>query len=216
MNTDIARLKMIEQQVRAWYVFDPEVLEVLSKVPREQFVPFGYEALAFADTEIPIGHGQSMMTPTVEGRVLQALELNGTERVLEIGSGNGFLTACMCRLAEHVTSLDIYEDLKKRASENLADAGVENVELFNMDATQELPDGKFDVIVVTGSIQRFDPRLVDALDDEGRLFVVVGDAPVMDARIVRKTGKNAWVSESLFETMLTPLVNGALPPQFFF
>jgi len=216
MNTDIARLKMIEQQVRAWDVFDPEVLEVLSKVPREQFVPFGYEALAFADTEIPIGHGQSMMTPTVEGRVLQALELNGTERVLEIGSGNGFLTACMCRLAEHVTSLDIYEDLKKRASENLADAGVENVELFNMDATQELPDGKFDVIVVTGSIQRFDPRLVDALDDEGRLFVVVGDAPVMDARIVRKTGKNAWVSESLFETMLTPLVNGALPPQFFF
>lgn len=216
MNTDIARLKMIEQQVRAWDVFDPEVLEVLSKVPREQFVPFGYETLAFADTEIPIGHGQSMMTPTVEGRVLQALDLNGTERVLEIGSGNGFLTACMCRLAEHVTSLDIYEDLKKRASENLADAGVENVELFNMDATQELPDGKFDVIVVTGSIQRFDPRLVDALDDEGRLFVVVGDAPVMDARIVRKTGKNAWVSESLFETMLTPLVNGALPPQFFF
>jgi len=216
MNTDIARLKMIEQQVRAWDVFDPEVLEVLSKVPREQFVPFGYETLAFADTEIPIGHGQSMMTPTVEGRVLQALDLIGTDRVLEIGSGNGFLTACMCRLAEHVTSLDIYEDLTKRASENLADAGVENVELLSMDATQELPDGKFDVIVVTGSIQRFDPRLVEALDEEGCLFVVVGDAPLMDARIVRKTGENAWVSESLFETELTPLVNGALPPQFFF
>lgn len=216
MNTDIARQKMIEQQVRAWDVFDPDVLEVLSKVPREQFVPFGYENLAFADTEIPIGRGQSMMTPTVEGRVLQALDLDGTERVLEIGTGNGFLTACLSRLAAQVTSLEIYEDLLKRARENLADAGVDNVELQCMDATQKLPDGNFDAIVVTGSLQTHDPRLVEALELDGRLFVVVGDAPVMDARVVRKTGENDWASESLFETELTPLVNGALPPQFLF
>lgn len=216
MNTDIARQKMIEQQVRAWDVFDPDVLEVLSKVPREQFVPFGYEALAFADTEIPIGQGQSMMTPTVEGRVLQALDLDGTEKVLEIGSGNGFLTACLSRLAEQVTSLEIFEDLKKRAADNLADAGIDNVELLSMDATQELPDGKFDAIVVTGSLQTHDPRLVEALEVDGRLFVVIGDAPVMDALIVRKTGENAWASETLFETELTPLINGALPPQFIF
>jgi protein-L-isoaspartate(D-aspartate) O-methyltransferase len=216
MNIDIARQKMIEQQVRAWDVFDPDVLEVLSRVPREQFVPFGYEALAFADTEIPIGRGQSMMTPTVEGRVLQALDLDGTESVLEIGAGNGFLTACLSRLAAEVTSLEIYDDLKKRARENLADAGVDNVELLSMDATQKLPDGKFDAIVVTGSLQTSDPRLIEALEVDGRLFVVVGDAPVMDALIVRKTGENTWASETLFETMLTPLVNGALPPKFFF
>jgi protein-L-isoaspartate(D-aspartate) O-methyltransferase len=216
MNIDIARQKMIEQQVRAWDVFDPDVLEVLSRVPREQFVPFGYEALAFADTEIPIGRGQSMMTPTVEGRVLQALDLDGTESVLEIGAGNGFLTACLSRLAAEVTSLEIYDDLKKRARENLADAGVDNVELLSMDATQKLPDGKFDAIVVTGSLQTSDPRLIEALEVDGRLFVVVGDAPVMDALIVRKTAENTWASETLFETMLTPLVNGALPPKFFF
>ena len=216
MNTDFARQKMIDQQVRAWDVFDPEVLGVLSKIPREQFVPFGYEPLAFADTEIPIGRGQSMMTPTVEGRVLQALELDGTEHVLEIGSGNGFLTACLSHLGAHVTSLDIYEDLTKRAGENLADAGIDNVELLTMDATQELPNRKFDAIAVTGSIQSFDPRLVEALNIGGRLFVVVGDAPVMDARIVHKTGETDWASESLFETALNPLVNGALPPQFSF
>ncbi len=216
MNIDIARQKMIDQQVRAWDVFDPDVLKVLSRVPREQFVPFGYEALAFADTEVPIGRGQSMMTPTVEGRVLQALDLDGSESVLEIGSGSGFLTACLSRLAAQVTSLEIYDDLKKRAGENLADAGVDNVELLSMDATKKLPDGKFDAIVVTGSLQTPDPRLIDALEIDGRLFVVIGDAPVMDACLVRKSGENTWASETLFETALTPLVNGALPPQFFF
>ena len=216
MNTDFARQKMIEQQVRAWDVFDPAVLAVLTKVPREQFVPFAYQALAFADVEIPIGHGQSMMTPTLEGRILQSLDLNGTEHVLEIGSGSGFLTACLSHLAEHVTSLEIHDELLKRARENLADAGAENVELFSMDATEKLPDRQFDAVVVTGSIQAFDPRLVEALDIDGRLFVVVGDAPTMDARLVRRTGENDWQSESLFETALTPLVNGASPPQFSF
>ncbi len=216
MNTDFAREKMIEQQVRAWDVFDPDVLDVLSNIPREQFVPFGYEALAFADTRIPIGHGQFMLTPTIEGRILQALDLGGTEKVLEIGSGNGFLTACLSRLASHVTSLEIHDDLKKRASENLADAGIENIDLLSMDATLALPDGQFDAIAVSGSMQTIDPRLVAALKIGGRLFVVVGDAPVMDARLVRKTGDNDWDSESLFETELTPLVNSALPADFSF
>ncbi len=216
MNTDFARQKMIEQQVRAWDVFDPRVLGVLSKIAREQFVPFAYQALAFADVEIPIGHGQSMMTPTIEGRVLQALDLDGTEHVLEIGSGSGFLTACLSHLADQVTSLEIHDVLLKRARENLADAGAENVELLSMDAMEKLPDGQFDAVVVTGSIQAFDPRFVEVLGIGGRLFVVVGDAPAMDARIVRRTSENDWQSESLFETALTPLVNGASPPQFSF
>lgn len=216
MNIDYAREKMIEQQVRAWEVFEPSVLEVLGKIPREQFVPREYQALAFADTEIPIGHGESMMTPTVEGRLLQALELDGTGRVLEIGSGSGFVTACLAKLCEHVTSVDIYEDLIKRAGEHLADAGIDNVDLKLMDATKELPQGRFDAIAVTGSIQKFDPRFIKALKIGGRLFVVVGDAPAMDARAIVRTGDSDWDSESLFETELKPLVHGAMPPQFSF
>ena len=216
MNIDFARQKMIEQQVRTWDVANPEVLDVLSTTLREQFVPFGYEALAFADTQIPIGHGQSMLTPMLEGRILQALELSGNEYVLEVGSGVGYLTACLSRLAQHVTSLEIHDELRKRAAENLADAGVENVELLSMDATQELPDRQFDVILVSGSIQNFDPRFVDALRVGGLLFVIVGDAPAMEARIVRKTSDNEWQSDSLFETELTPLINGSLATEFYF
>lgn len=216
MNIDYAREKMIEQQVRAWDVLDPTVLDVLGKIPREQFVPRAYQLLAFADVEIPIGHGESMMTPTVEGRVLQALNLDGLGRVLEIGTGTGFLTACLARLCDHVTSIDIYEDFLKRAGENLADTGIENVDLQHMDAIERLPDGRFDAIAVTGSVQRFDPRFVEALKDGGDLFIVVGDAPAMDARRVTRTGDSDWTSESLFETDLKPLVRGSLPPQFAF
>ena len=216
MNIDSARQKMIEQQVRAWDVFDPAVLDVLGKIPREQFVPRDFQALAFADTEIPIGYGESMMTPTVEGRLLQALELDGDEHVLEIGTGTGFLTACLATLARKVASIELHEELLKQGRENLSDAGFDNIALTLMDATEELPTGKFDAIAVTGSIQSFDPRLVDALNIGGRLFVVVGDSPVMDARVVTRTDDSDWASESLFETDLKPLVHGALPPQFLF
>jgi len=216
MNIDFARQQMVEQQVRAWDVLDSDILNVLKKVPREQFVPTGFESLAFADTEIPIGHGQSMLTPTLEGRVLQALELESSDSVLEIGTGSGFLTACVARLASKVTSIDIHEDFLKSATANLEDSGIENVELLTMDATEDLPDGEFDAIAVTASIQLFDPRFVMALKPEGRLFVVVGDAPAMDARLVRRTSDSDWQTTSLFETVLTPLVHGALPPQFSF
>ncbi len=216
MNTDFARLQMVEQQVRAWDVFDPSVLEVLATVPREQFVPAGFEALAFADTEIPIGHGESMMTPTVEGRLLQALDLDGTECVLEVGTGTGFLAACIGRLADSVTSIDIHDDFLERAARNLDDSGIGNVELLNMDATVQLPEQSFDAIAVTGSLEKFDPRLVDALNPGGRLFVVIGTAPTMEARVIEKTGDSDWQSETIFETTLNALVNGSRPPQFSF
>lgn len=216
MNTDFARQQMIDQQVRAWEVFSDSVLNVLKIVPREQFVPDGYQALAFADTEIPLPHGQFMMTPTIEGRALQALQLSGTERVLEIGTGSGFLTACLATLAEHVTSVDVYEDFLSEARAKLDANGISNVELLQMDATKQLPDGLFDAIVVTGSMQSFDPRFTEALNQDGKLFVVVGDAPAMTAKLVTKAGSNDWHTESLFETELAALVNGALPPQFSF
>lgn len=216
MNTDFARQQMVEQQVRAWDVLDFDILDALKKVPREQFVPTGFETLAFADTEIPIGHGQTMMTPTLEGRVLQALQLDSSDCVLEIGTGSGFLAACLARLAGAVTSIDIHEDFLKSANVNLEDSGISNVELLAMDATQRLPDKQFDAIAVTGSIQNFDPRFVMALKPGGRLFVVVGDAPAMDGRVITRTGDNDWRTTSLFETELTPLVNGSKPPQFLF
>ena len=216
MNTEFARQQMIEQQVRAWDVLHPDILNVLKNVPREQFVPAGFENLAFADTEIPIGHGQSMMTPTLEGRILQALELDSSDDVLEVGTGSGFLAACLARLSEKVTSIDIHEEFLQSAAVSMEDSGISNIELLAMDATKDLPNKKFDAIVVTGSIQIFDPRFVMALKPDGRLFVVVGDGPAMDARIVRRTGDSDWQSESLFETDLLPLVNGSLPPQFLF
>jgi len=216
MNTEFARRQMVDQQVRAWEVLNAGILNVLKSVPREQFVPTGFEALAFADTEIPIGHGQLMMTPTMEGRVLQALDIGPSDSVLEIGTGTGFLTACFARLADKVTSIDINGDLLKTAAGNLEDSGIINVELLKMDATQELPDEEFDAIAVTGSIQNFDPRFVMALKPGGRLFVIVGDAPAMDACMITRTGDNEWRTESLFETDLAPLVNGCKPPQFLF
>ena len=216
MNIELAREKMIEQQVRAWDVLETDVLYVLRKIPREEFVPRDYAPLAFADTEIPIGHGETMMTPTVEGRVLQSLGLDGSEHVLEIGTGTGFLSACLATLGHHVTSIDIHDNFLKRAAENLADAGFDNVNLKAMDAMEELPSGKFDAIAVTGSVETFDTRFVDALRVGGRLFIVVGSGPVMDARLVTRTGESHWDSESLFETCLKPLVNGRQPPQFRF
>ena len=216
MNIDFARQQMIDQQVRAWTVLDPAVLAALSAVPREEFVPANYESMAFADMEIPLGHGEFMMTPTVEGRVLQALELNSNEDVLEIGTGSGFLTACLARLSGTVTSVDIHEDFVRSAARKLTNARIGNVELQTLDATRELPDGRYDAIAVTGSIERFDPRFVDALKPGGRLFVVVGMPPVMEARLVRRTADTDWRSEVLFETSLAPLVHGTLPPQFVF
>ena len=216
MNIELARLQMVQQQVRTWDVFDARILEVLRTVPREQFVPVGMEALAFAETELPLGHGQLMMTPNVEGRMLQALEIKPSDKALEIGTGSGFVTACLARLAASVTSIDLFEDFQAAAAANLHDSGISNFDLQIMDATQELPDEKYDVIAVTGSVDSFDPRFVESLADGGRLFVVVGSAPNMEARLVQRTGENDWQTTSLFETELPPLVNAGLAPQFSF
>lgn len=216
MNIDYARQQMVNQQVRGWNVYDEHVLDMLRSLPREDFVPKGYEPLAFADMGIPLGHGESMMTPTVEGRLLQALGLEGGENVLEIGTGSGFMTACLAKLAAQVTSIDIHADFVDSASAKLEVAGINNVQLQCMDAMRELPGGSFDAIAVTGSIQTFDPRFVEALSDNGRLFVVVGDAPAMEAKLINRTSDHDWQTMSLFETNLKPLVHGANPAVFSF
>jgi protein-L-isoaspartate(D-aspartate) O-methyltransferase len=216
MNTQYARLQMVNQQVRGWNVYDEEVLAMLRELPREHFVREGFESLTFADVALPIGHGEYMMTPTLEGRLLQALGLDGDEKVLEIGTGSGFMTACLARLADHVTSIDIYADFIDTAKTRLSDEGISNVDVLQMDAIQELPEGSFDAIAVTGSIQSFDPRFVEALTPHGRLFVVTGDGPAMHAKLIERTDEHDWQTVSLFETDLAPLVHGAVPPQFSF
>jgi len=216
MNIELARRQMVQHQVRTVDVFDANILQVLSSVPREQFVRPGMEAMAFAETELPLAHGQVMMAPNLEGRMLQSLAIKPSDVALEIGTGSGFVTACLARLAASVTSVDIYEDFQASASANLEDSGINNFDLQVMDATQQLPDGDFDVIAVTGSIEVFDPRFVMALKPGGRLFVIVGSSPNMEARLVERTGDNDWHTESLFETDLPALVNAQLPPQFSF
>jgi protein-L-isoaspartate(D-aspartate) O-methyltransferase len=216
MNIDFARRQMVQQQVRTWEVSDPPVLRVLSELRREQFVPAGFEDLAFADTEIPLAHDQHMMTPLVEGRLLQVLELNPRHNVLEIGTGTGFLSACLARLSAAVTSIDIFDDFIAGAKSNLADAGVDNVELLRMDATTELPTGQFDAVAVTASLPVFDTRFLDAVKPGGRLFVVIGDPPVMDARIVTRIGDKDWDTKSVFETELQAMLNASRPSAFSF
>jgi protein-L-isoaspartate(D-aspartate) O-methyltransferase len=216
MNTEFARLQMVNQQVRGWNVYAESVLDMLKVLPREHFVPGEFKSLAFAEIPIPIGHGEHMMSPMIEGRVLQALRLTGTEHVLEVGTGSGFLTACLAKLARKVTSIDIHSNFVDSAAHKLAALGIDNVELMTMDAMQALPAGPFDAIAVTGSIESFDPRFVEALAPQGRLFVVVGEPPAMQARLVERTGDNDWQTTHLFETDLAPLVHGARPAQFAF
>lgn len=216
MNTEFARRQMVQQQVRTWEVTDASIIRVLSELHREDFVPAGFEELAFADTEIPLPHGQKMMTPIVEGRLLQALDLGPRDNVLEIGTGTGFLTACLAKLSAAVTSVDIFDDFISMAKSSLADARADNTELLCMDATNELPAGQFDAVAVTGSLPVFDTRYVGALKTGGRLFVIVGNPPVMDARLVTRIGDNDWTTDSLFETDVLPLLNASRPSGFSF
>lgn len=216
MDTAFARRQMVRQQVRTGDVFDADTLDLLNELRRDEFVPAGYAELAYADTQIPLPNGQFMMTPIVEGRLLQALGLGDTDRVLEIGTGSGFLTACLARLADSVVSVDIFDDLSHAASQNLADAGIDNADLRVMDAMSQLPDEQFDVIAVTGSIPEFDTRFADLLKTGGRLFVIVGDAPPMRARLVTRGADGSLQDTALFETSIQALVHAERDSTFTF
>lgn len=216
MNAEYARRQMVEQQIRTYEVFDPRVLAVFDEVPREEFVPEAYRHLAFSDTQLPIGHGQFMMTPTVEGRMLQALGLSSDDDVLEIGTGTGFTCACLAHLARSVVSVDIFAEFAEGAATKLQGTGIGNAALQVMDAAKALPEGRFDAIAVTASCPLFDTRFYDALAPGGRLFVIVGNSPVMDAElIVRGAGDKPQVTR-LFETDVKPLINAPAPPAFRF
>jgi protein-L-isoaspartate(D-aspartate) O-methyltransferase len=216
MNTDFARSQMIEQQIRTNDVSNPLIVNALQRLSREKFVPAAFVDLAFADDEIPLPHGQCMLRPTTEGKILQALALEATDSVLEIGTGTGYFTACLAELAASVTSIDIYSDLIAVAEKNLADTGISNVELQCMDMQDGLPPGHFDAIIVSGSMRTTDERLIAALKPGGRLFAVTGNSPVKDAILVTRDAEQNLKTARLFETDLPALVNVAQEPAFFF
>jgi protein-L-isoaspartate(D-aspartate) O-methyltransferase len=216
MDTVAARQQMVDQQIRTWEVLDPRVLDVLSAVPREAFVPVGYRELAFADTPIPIGFGQSMLAPVLQGRILQAVGLNASDSVLEVGTGTGYLTAVLSLLAGSTRSIDIRAEFTAAAAANLLAVPEARVKLETRDAFNGASLGEYDVIAVTGSLPVYDTRFEQALRVGGRLFVVVGVAPVMDAILVRRVDSTEWIRESLFETVIDPLVNSTAPQGFVF
>ena len=209
------REQMIEQQVRAWEVLDERVLEIFRKIPREQFTPEQQRFRAYADAEVPLPHGQHMLRPSVAGRLLQALELTGSEHVLEVGAGSGFITACLRIAAARVRSLEIFPALAEMARRNLDSLGLD-VDLVTADGLQLDTGARYSAIAITGSLPVYDERFERQLEIGGRLFVVVGEPPVMEARLIRRTGEGSWSSESLFETVIDPLVNARRLPEFRF
>jgi protein-L-isoaspartate(D-aspartate) O-methyltransferase len=217
MDLETARFNMIEQQIRTWDVLDSKVLAACADVRREMFVPESYKELAFSDTEVVLGHGQTMMSPKIEARLLQSLSIQSSDRILEIGSGSGYLAALLATLGAHVTSIEYHDDLSKRAHENLRRAEISNVKLHVGDALDGWRTAEpYDVIVVTASCPLRRAVIEQQLSINGRMFVVVGVAPVMDAMLITRLSKDTWATESLFETEVLPLIGAEIKPEFKF
>lgn len=217
MNVEQARANMVEQQIRPWEVLDQDVLDLLYVVPREEFVPAKHRSLAFSDLEIPIGEGERMWAPKIEARVLQELNVKKTDRVLEVGTGSGYLTALLSHRAAHVFSIEIKPKLAAFGRANLERHGAENVTIETGDAARGWPSrAPCDVIVLTGSTPILPGAFMEQLASGGRLFAVVGEPPVMTARIVTAAAPDAWRTTDLFETVIAPLVNAERPSRFRF
>ncbi|MCK9538099.1 protein-L-isoaspartate O-methyltransferase family protein [Dokdonella sp.] len=215
IDIEQARVNMVENQIRPWEVLDPRVLEVLGSVRREDFVPARHRALAFADMMLPIGHGETMLKPVVEGRLLQALNLAGHEHVLEIGTGTGFLTACLACLAADVTSLEIHADLAETARARIAGAGFRNVQVKVADALAGYRSAvPADVVVVGGAMHALTDAVRDLVAPGGRMFAFIGESPAIEARLLTRSGPAHWQEESLFDTDIGYLRNAEPPRRF--
>ncbi|KON81114.1 protein-L-isoaspartate O-methyltransferase [Azoarcus sp. PA01] len=217
MNFEQARFNMVEQQIRPWDVLDQDVLDLLMAVRREEFAPAAYKTLAFADIEIPIGCGQAMLKPVIEGKILQALQVKRSDTVLEVGAGSGYFAALLAACSDWVRTIDIEPELVKLAAENLARYGVENVIVEDGDAAAGWScRAPYDVIVMSGGLPMLPPALLAQLKVGGRLFAFVGEAPVMKARLVTCVGEGAYESEDIFETVVPMLKNAQRPDEFRF
>jgi protein-L-isoaspartate(D-aspartate) O-methyltransferase len=214
-RADLARTQMTFQQIRAWSVLPPETLEVFEELRREDFVPASWRGAAYGDLAIPLGEGQHMLTPTLVGGILRAVSPAREERVLEIGTGSGYLTACLAKLAAQVHSLEIRPQLARQARTNLKEAGIGNATVEDADAFAWQPAAPgWDVIVLTGAMPVYDPRFEAMLKPGGRLFAVVGTAPVMEARLIGLNTQGQREETSLFETLVDTLDCPAPPERF--
>ena len=217
MNIEQARFNMIEQQIRPWDVLDDRVLNVLSSTPREEFVPEQYASMAFSDFSIPLAHEQFMMAPKLEGRLLQSLSIEDGDSILEVGTGSAYLTACLARLGNSVHSVDLYSDFTAQARTRLDTHGIKNVTLETADAAAGLQTEKrFDAIAITGSLPVLHQKFHALLNPGGRMFVIVGKPPIMEALLITRVGEQEWNQESLFETSIPALQNAPQPESFKF
>lgn len=215
MNFELARTNMVAQQLRTWDVLDAATLEVFAQLPREHFMPAAFRRLAYSDTPIPIGRGQFTMAPSVEARMIQALAAQPTDHALEIGTGCGFVTALLGRLCRSVLSMEIEPELHQAARQRLSGTWGRNVRLHQGDGLDGWPgEGPYQVIAVTGSVGALRQSFIDQLAPGGRLFIVVGRAPVMQARLITRLDGDTCSSETLFETQLAPLQGAAPCPRF--
>lgn len=218
MNIEKARFNMVEQQIRPWDVLDRDVLQLLFVVKREAFVPPAYASLAFIDTEVPLPNGEAMFTPKLEARILQELAIKKHENVLEIGSGSGYMAALLAYKARHVTTVEIDPELKALAEKNLADYVVSNATVVQGNGAQgwTAGDAQYDAIVISGSLPVLPDSFLQQLKVGGRLFAIVGEAPVMTAEVITRTGDADWTSAKLFETNVKALREAIVPSHFKF
>jgi len=217
MNFERARYNMVNQQVRPWEVLDSQVLSLFEHIHREDFVPVRYRKFAFADLNVPLDHDQVMMRPIVEGRMLQSLRIRPDETVLEIGTGSGFITACLAHLARRVVSVELYESFLPDAERELRDKEIGNVEMFAGDVMHGWqPEQAHDVVVVTGGMPEIPEEFRGWVNPGGRLFAITGEAPAMEARLLTRLDRQEWRDESLFETDLPLLVHARQPAEFEF
>jgi protein-L-isoaspartate(D-aspartate) O-methyltransferase len=221
MDLEQTRFNMVEQQIRPWEVLDEDVLKLLFELRREEFVPAAYRSLAFVDMEIPLGHGEVMLTPKLEARILQELQVKKTDEILEVGSGSGYLTALLAKKGKFVHSVEIVPELMTMADKNLRAHAIDNVMLETGDAARGwLQHGPYDVIALTGSVPVLPTAFQESLKTGGRLFAIVGDPPVMNALLVTRVTQPGAPAEfstvGLFETCIPPLKNAQRPTRFVF
>ncbi|MCW9088627.1 MAG: protein-L-isoaspartate O-methyltransferase [Gammaproteobacteria bacterium] len=217
MNIEKARHNMVEQQIRPWDVLDQRVLDLVLRIPREEFVPAEYRSMAFVDMPLPIGHGEVMMEPKLEARMVQSLTIRPGDKVLEVGTGSGYVTALLAGLAADVVSVEIEPELLEQARQRLTTHGISNVVLEQGDAANGWDKAQpYDVIAVTGSVAALPRGLKENMQVGGRMFVVVGESPIMEAMLVTRINANEWREEVLFETLLPPLKGASQEKPFVF
>jgi len=217
MNLEQARINMIKQQIQTWNVTDHSILELLQQVPREQFVPEEYKSLAFAEMEIPIGEGEVMLSPKLEARMLQALNLQAHEQVLEVGTGSGYFTALLAKRARHVFTVEIHGNLSRQAKTRLAALQIHNVSFDIGNAASSWPShSPYDVIIITGSLPILPIQFKQQVRVGGRILAVIGDAPAMRVQLIERISDTEWQKTELFDTVIPPLLCAIQPSKFVF